>query len=164
MGWCEWQRINDTGLEVAEVLALVSSLNVHLSDDLLTDFDLEAHQTRSDKKVIVYLWFKVRVSWENRASYLREFEADFKRRGEGVNVKGKPVKVVLEVSEARRRLQPATARWMAVMENKEKKDIWDPRWRRLPWKSSSTQLGPRGTGHREEWRPAKKDGHLSRKC
>ena len=39
--------------------------------------------------------------------------------------------MVFEVSEVRRRLQPATARWMAVMENEEKKDIWDPRWRRL---------------------------------
>ena len=46
-----------------------------------------------------------------------------------MKVKGKPVKEVLEVSEARRRLQPATARWMAVMENKEEKDNWNPRWR-----------------------------------
>ena len=41
----------------------------------------------------------------------------------------KPVKEVLEVSEARRRLQPATARWMAVRENKEEKGNWNPRWR-----------------------------------
>ena len=77
----------------------------------------------------MYLWFKVGVSREKRASCLRELEAVLKRRGEGVKVKGKPVKEVLEVSEARRRLQPATARWMAVMENKEEKDNWNPRWR-----------------------------------
>ena len=28
---------------------------------------------------------------------------------------------------------------------------------------SHTQLGPRGTGYREEWRPAKKNGHLPKK-
>ena len=82
MGWREWQRINDTGLDEAEVLALLSSLNVRLSDDLLTDFDWEATKTRSDKKAIVYLWFKVRVSWEKRALCLCELEAVFKRRGE----------------------------------------------------------------------------------
>ena len=46
MGWREWPRISDTGLDEAEVLVLVSSLNVSLnvslSDDLLTYFDWEA--------------------------------------------------------------------------------------------------------------------------
>ena len=50
---------------------------------------LESHQTRSDKKVIVYLWFKVRVSREKRASCLRELEADFQEERRGSKCEGK---------------------------------------------------------------------------